>query len=119
MPRTRSSSRNPMERIAALADDLADIMGRTHSQQELSILLEGLLTPTEIEGITLRWQLLKFLADGMPQRRIQERLGICLGKISRGSRLLKYGNPDFVELIARIRNERMLQGKNNEPTEET
>ncbi len=100
------SKPTPAEELKAKTVELADIFTRTRNREELFLLLEGLLTPAEIEGIFLRWQLLKLLADGMTQREIMKQLGICLGKISRGSRLLKYGDPRFGELLERIRNER-------------
>lgn len=94
----------PKDTIANLVKELADIISRTKDRNELEILLDGLLTPAEIEGIHLRWQLLTLLAEGVTQRDIKARLGICLGKISRGSRLIKYGDPEFKELVNTIAN---------------
>jgi TrpR family trp operon transcriptional repressor len=47
------------------------------------------MTPAELENLELRWQLLRLLAGGVPQREIASRLGISLCKITRGSRILK------------------------------
>lgn len=102
-------------RIQSLVDDLAELLSRTHSKQELAIFLDGLLTPAEIEGIHLRWELLKLLAGGMTQREIVTKLGICLGKISRGSRLLKYGNPEFAAMVERFRHEEEVSKQNTSP----
>ena len=102
----------PQDKINILVEELADIFTRTKDVNELRLLLDGILTPSEIEGIHLRWALLKLLAEGVTQREIMTRLGICLGKISRGSRLMKYGDPGFKELVTRICQERaQIQSK--------
>ncbi len=48
-----------------------------------------LLTETELKDLSLRWELLKKLHDGISQRKIASELGISLCKITRGSKLLK------------------------------
>ncbi len=50
--------------------------------------LEDLLTPQEFEEIATRWQLVKLLDTGMPQREIASKLRISISKITRGSREL-------------------------------
>ena len=69
---------------------------------ELGVLLEGLLTPRETREIIFRWRLITRLLEGVPQRDIAAELGVSLGKISRGSRLLQYGPPEFRALIEKI-----------------
>ena len=66
---------------------------------ELQVLIEGLLTPQEIEEIAQRWHLMVSLVRGQTQREIARELGVSLGKIARGSRLLKYGPPEFRRLV--------------------
>ena len=51
--------------------------------------LRELLTPSEIEGISFRWELVKRLDRGQSQRAIAAELGLSLCKITRGSRMLK------------------------------
>ncbi len=51
--------------------------------------LEEMLTPREHHDITLRWELLSLLSDGVPQRRIANDLGVSLCKITRGAKILK------------------------------
>ena len=88
-----------------LASELARILGAARSEAELRTLINGLLAPQELEGVVLRWELIEELLSGRTQREISERLGISLGKIARGSRLIKYGPPEFRELVARIQDE--------------
>jgi len=92
-------------KIAPLARELADILARISDRSELETFLQGLLTPSEIEEIQRRWQLLTALADGHTQRAISSDLGISLGKIARGSRLMKYGDDQFVQTVQRIHRE--------------
>jgi len=60
--------------------------------------LAEMLTPREFHDFMLRWELLSLLADGVPQRRIAELLGVSLCKITRGARILKTKN----SLVARF-----------------
>lgn len=51
-----------------------------------------IFTPAEIHDFSLRWQLMKMLKQGVPQRKIASRLRISLCKITRGSKVLKDPN---------------------------
>ena len=79
---------------------LMDIFSLPGNTRELESLLEGLLTPQETEELVKRWQLLQRLLTDEPQRQIAKELGISLGTIARGSRLLKYGPVEFRQLVA-------------------
>lgn len=98
-------------KLAPWVDELSDILSRTRNRGELAVVLQGLLTPSELEGIHLRWRLLQCLEAGYTQRDIGQRLGISLGKIARGSRLLKYGEDDFCRVVRRIWAEYAKEGK--------
>jgi TrpR family trp operon transcriptional repressor len=78
---------------------LSRIMACARTEEDMRVLLEGLLTPQEHDEVVLRWRLLVMLAQGQTQREIARKLGISLGKIARGSRLLQYGRPAFRRLI--------------------
>lgn len=81
---------------------LSDLILRTRDREELEVLLEGLLTPQEIDEVVLRWELMARLLKGDTQRDIGQELGVSLGKIARGSRLLKYGSGAFPKLMERL-----------------
>lgn len=85
-----------------LLDQLASILDAVRGREELQTLLQGLLTPSEIEEVIFRWRLIRNLLAGKTQRAISQDLGLSLGKISRGSRLLKYGPPEFRALAERL-----------------
>jgi len=86
--------------------ELSGLILQARDRQELEALLQGLLTPQEVDEIVLRWRLLVLLLQGTPQRDISQALGISLGKIARGSRLLKYGPAKFRRLARRLYEER-------------
>jgi len=66
------------------------------------MLLQDILTPQEIESIVERWQLIKQLASGKPQRDVAKDLKISISKITRGSRVLKYGTGGFRHFIEKM-----------------
>ena len=84
-------------------EQLSLLLSRACNEGELAVLLEGLLTPQEAEEVVLRWQLLVRLLEGETQRDIARDLGVSLGKIARGSRLLQFGPTEFRELAERLR----------------
>jgi len=83
-------------------EKLSQIISQARDRGELNVLLEGLLTPHELDEAMTRWQLLVMLEKGVTQRDIAKSLSVSLGKIARGSRLLKYGPPEFESLFLRI-----------------
>jgi TrpR family trp operon transcriptional repressor len=88
-----------------LAAQLAKILVKARGEDEMRTLIDGLLAPQELEEVVLRWELIEELLSKRTQREISERLGVSLGKIARGSRLIKYGPPEFRGLVQRIQRE--------------
>ncbi|MBN2397014.1 MAG: transcriptional regulator [Deltaproteobacteria bacterium] len=70
-------------------DDLIDVFARISDPGEMRSFLEEILTPKEIQDLSLRWKLLQELDKGTTQRSIASRYGISLCKITRGSKILK------------------------------
>ncbi len=58
-----------------------------------------ILTEYEIGEVASRWELVKLIDAGMSQRKIAERLGLSLCKITRGSKELKKENSAFKTFI--------------------
>ena len=75
--------------MKAVTRELIDIFVRTQETRQMEVLFREILTPSEIETLTLRWQLLKDLHAGKTQRKIAAEHKISLCKITRGSKLLK------------------------------
>lgn len=65
--------------------------------------LTNILTPTELEEISKRLQIVKMLDAGIPQREIAEKLGVSIATITRGSRELKYGVSGFKKILEKLK----------------
>lgn len=61
--------------------------------------IKDILTPAEFEEIVTRWQIIKQLAESVPQRSIASRLGVSIAKITRGSRELQDKKGGFRKVI--------------------
>ena len=82
--------------------ELATILAALDDSIVLERLMAELLTQSEIHALVLRWELLKMLNDGVPQREISKTLGISLCKITRGSRELKKEGSAVKEILNRL-----------------
>ena len=70
-------------------EDLIKIFARTTDEKQMRKLFEEVFTPSEQKDFALRWNLMKDLYRGIPQREIAANYGISLCKITRGSKILK------------------------------
>jgi len=70
-------------------EDLIKVFASTTDVNDMQKLLEEMLTPNELKDLRLRWNLMKDLYKGLPQREIAASYGISLCKITRGSKILK------------------------------
>ncbi|MBU0983618.1 MAG: trp operon repressor [candidate division Zixibacteria bacterium] len=69
--------------------EIIRILCDINDYSEMKKLVGELFTPAELQDVALRWRLMKMLHQGTPQRRIADKLGVSLCKITRGSRVLK------------------------------
>jgi TrpR family trp operon transcriptional repressor len=84
------------------SEELIQIISRISDEREIERLLSELLTPQELENLTMRWQILKELYLGESQRAIASRHKMSLCKITRGSKILKKKNSITATLIKTI-----------------
>lgn len=68
---------------------IAKLIKNTNSEAEIVDFFKELLTASEIETLSKRWQILRMLTDGYTQRDISKELKVSLCKVTRGSRILK------------------------------
>ncbi|GAB6144704.1 Trp family transcriptional regulator [Desulfocicer niacini] len=85
--------------------DLLTAILSINSVDDLDALFEDLFTPGELADLSLRWKLLKDLKQGLTQRKIAEKYGISLCKITRGSKILKNKNSMVYQLFEEEKNE--------------
>ena len=69
--------------------ELTTVFTEITNNTQMSKLFDELFTTSELSNLSLRWQLLKQLDQGISQREIAKNFGISLCKITRGSKLLK------------------------------
>ncbi len=91
----------PMRPTSAHYRDLYQLFSSIETEKEARMLLEDILTPQELASIAERWQLIRALASGMPQREIAKKLGVSISKITRGSRMLQEGSGGFGYFLAK------------------
>jgi TrpR family trp operon transcriptional repressor len=68
---------------------IVEVLCRIENRQEMERFLSEILTPAELQDLTLRWELMRKLSLGVPQRQIASELGVSLCKITRGAKVLK------------------------------
>ena len=73
-------------------DELLNVILACKDKKELVNLLEGILTPKELEEIPTRLQIVKMLKKGIPQSKIAQELGIGVATVTRGSKEIQRGN---------------------------
>lgn len=85
-----------------LPEDLLKVLADTTDAGELATLLSDLLTPAEIVALAERWQIVRRLHRGMPQRAVAEELQCSVTTVSRGARQLRYGTGALARAFTRI-----------------
>ncbi|MCL1834486.1 MAG: trp operon repressor [Leptospirales bacterium] len=69
--------------------EVIQVLTQITSQKDMEQFLDEILTENERKDISLRWELMKKINEGVSQRTIASELGISLCRITRGSRVLK------------------------------
>jgi TrpR family trp operon transcriptional repressor len=75
--------------------ELYELFTRIKTPKEAKMFLGDILTQHELEQVAERWQLVKRLSKGMPQRKVKDELGISIEKVTRGSKQLQHGTGGF------------------------
>jgi len=68
--------------------EIVKVLSGIRDEAAMGRFLEEILTPAEIHDLALRWDLMKLLKKGVPQRQIAQELGISLCKITRGAKII-------------------------------
>lgn len=79
--------------------EITQILSEITDPKDIEKFLIEILTDNERKDLSLRWDLMKKLHQGVPQRTISSELGISLCKITRGSRILKSGNSIICKIL--------------------
>lgn len=81
--------------------ELSEVLVSIKKGSVAEAFLHNILTPSELEEISIRLQVVKMLMDGVSQRDVAKNLGVSMGTVSRGSRELKYGADGFKKVLQR------------------
>jgi Trp operon repressor len=87
--------------------ELAGLLVKIKHVKIMEKFLEDLLTPNEWEEIVERWQLVKQLHKGVPQRTIAKNLDVSIGTITRGSRMLRNKRGGFNQAFGLIKKHKL------------
>ncbi len=71
---------------------LAKLLKAQPTQADIEDLLEGLLTPKELEEIEKRVKIIQMMKAGVPHLEIAQKLNVGITTVSRGSRQLQRGS---------------------------
>ncbi|HOO70832.1 MAG TPA: Trp family transcriptional regulator [Spirochaetota bacterium] len=79
--------------------DISLVLAASDDARLIEKFLRSILTENEIAEISSRWELVRMLDEGISQRKIAEKLGLSLCKITRGSKELKKNPSAFKQMI--------------------
>ena len=77
------------ECMAGKTKELMDVLSGITDVDKMHLLLNELMSESEMDDLVKRWQLMEELMAGKTQRAIAAELGVSLCKITRGSKVLK------------------------------
>jgi TrpR family trp operon transcriptional repressor len=90
-------------KIIEYKKELVEIFAKIFGDKKLMAeFLTDILTPSEFETLSLRWQIIKKLNRGETHRSIAEDLGLGMNTVTRGSRELRNKNGGFHLMLKKI-----------------
>ena len=95
-------NRNETERQQARAEDaLCAALSSLETIDECRNFLKDLCTPAELQAFVDRWQVVEYLQQGLPYRRIHDLTGVSVTTIGRVARFLSDGFGGYQTAIER------------------
>ena len=83
--------------------EIIEIFSKISGDRELMFeFLRDILTPSEFDDISLRWQIIKKLDKGETHREIAGDLGLGISTVTRGSRELRNKNGGFTLVLKKF-----------------
>lgn len=77
-----------------LKNNVCSLLSQADNLRDVQLILTDLLTPAEFKELSLRWEIIKLLAQETPHRTIASRLGVSSSSIIRAATVLS--NPKSV-----------------------
>jgi TrpR-related protein YerC/YecD len=72
------------------------------NEQEALSFFTDLCTPSELESMADRWQVVPLLREGVPYRQIHERTGVSVATITRVARFINMGSGGYTLIAERL-----------------
>lgn len=95
--------KNKNKKILEYKKELVEVFSKIHGDKKLMAeFLVDILTPTEFETLSLRWQIIKKLNKGEDHRSIVGELGLGMSTVTRGSRELRNKNGGFHLMLKKL-----------------
>ena len=83
--------------------EVVEIFSKISGDEKLMFeFLRDILTPSEFDDISLRWQIVKKLNKGETHREIAGDLGLGISTVTRGSRELRNKNGGFALVLKKF-----------------
>ncbi len=108
MKHARNSS---ARRAARIERSLYEAILSLESVDECRRFFNDLCTPAELEALIDRWNVVAYLEDGLPYRRIHELTGVSVTTIGRVGRYLTGGEGGYRIALERLEQARKTDGK--------
>ena len=90
-------------KIPEYKKELVEVFSKIYGDKKLMAeFLVDVLTPSEFEGLALRWQIIKKLNRGETHRSVAEDLGLGISTVTRGSRELRNKNGGFHLMLKKL-----------------
>jgi len=89
-------------RLETAAESLAEALCALRSPAEVSLFLQDLCTPAEIEAMVDRWRVAQLLQQGLSYRDIRERTQVSVTTIGRVARYMEMGAGGYRMVLERI-----------------
>jgi TrpR family trp operon transcriptional repressor len=84
-------------------NEIARTLASIDDPQVIEDFMNSILTEKEVFDISSRWELVKYLDNGVPQRTVAADLGLSLCKITRGSKELHKNHSAFKKILDAFR----------------
>ena len=78
-------NRNKSDKISKISA----ILALQNNSNDIENFIIEMLTESELETLSKRWQILEMLSEGKTQREISKDLSVSLFKVTRGAKILK------------------------------
>lgn len=87
--------------------ELVALIHRIRDTSLLRAFLEDLLSPAEWDEVARRWQVIKLLQKGLPQRSIAKQVHVGVATITRGFRELEDPKGGFQQIFKQLQNKKV------------